>query len=215
MEEESGGIRDGPDMWRRNWREISFFLYTPFKTICARSQHIAECNLELIILLPWQLKYVKAYVCRLRLFWGKEGFLVSGQESLQEWNKEDIPGPMKSGEGRVFQAEKATMIGAWGGDLLLRSSLELDLWTHMQSLRVTKMGLTFSSSCFHGCGAVTPHLPQKQLLLYHTCSLALDMGQAVQCRHPTTLHQGRDFVPWASASLHRRLITWFWYPSSE
>lgn len=44
------------------------------------------------------------------------------------------------------------MIGAWGGDLLLRSSLELDLWTHMQSLRVTKMGLTFSSSCFMGVG---------------------------------------------------------------
>lgn len=42
---------------------------------------------------------------------------------------------MRSGEGRIFQAEEATMIGGWGGDLLLRSSLELDLWTHMQNLR--------------------------------------------------------------------------------
>lgn len=95
---------------------------------------------------------------------------------------------MRSGERRIFQAEEATMIGGWRGDLLLRSSLELDLWTHTQSQRVTKMGLTFSSSCFHGCGVETPHLPQKRLPLYHTRSLTLDMGQAVQCRHPTTLH---------------------------
>lgn len=95
---------------------------------------------------------------------------------------------MRSGKRRIFQAEEATMIGGWRGDLLLRSSLELDLWTHMQSQRVTKMGLTFSSSCLHGCGAEAPHLPQKRLPLYHTRSLALDMGQAVQCRYPTTLH---------------------------
>lgn len=33
------------------------------------------------------------------------------------------PDPMRSGEGRIFQAEEATMIGGWGGESLTEKQL--------------------------------------------------------------------------------------------
>lgn len=103
-----------------------------------------------------------------------------------------------------------------GRRLIVRSSSEIVLWSHMQSLRVIKTGLTFLSSCFHRFGTDTSVFLRSNFI-YIICAVwpwAWDRLSYADISEPFARGKSLCFL-----SLHHqaggRLITEFWYPDSN